>query len=453
MSRRVLFVVAATFLAYIATVMQRSSLGVAAVEATERFEVAATMLSTLAAVQLVVYAALQVPFGALIDRIGPKAPLVAGAALMAVGQTTIALSEDVGVAVLGRVLVGIGDAGTFGAGVRLLVNWIPASRVPFVSQIFGVVGQSGQLLSAIPFVLLLHAAGWTPAFLSAAGLSVIVVVALLGALLTGGSPPYPDTAPRPTARETLRHLVDALRRPGTQIGFWAHAMTQSSQSIFVYLWGFPFLTVALGLPPATATALYSLTVVTAFVAGPLLGILSARFPMRRSNLVLAIVAAISIAWGVVLAWPGMPPIWLIVVLIVVISIGGPGSMIGFDYARTYNPMRQLGSANGIVNSGGFIATFAGMMLIGVVLDALDDGSGSLQSLYSLDSFRIAFLVQYLIIGVCVVMLLVTRRRIRRRMREEEGIVVGPLWLAIVRRIRSRRRGTGPDGPDPQAGVR
>lgn len=57
--------------AYIAAVLHRSSLGVAGPAAAERFEVQATLLSTLGAVQIGVYAIMQVPVGVLLDRFGP----------------------------------------------------------------------------------------------------------------------------------------------------------------------------------------------------------------------------------------------------------------------------------------------------------------------------------------------------------------------------------------------
>lgn len=452
MNRRAALIFTAAVIAYLVTVLQRSSLGVAAVDATARFDVQATVLSFLAVSQIIVYAVLQIPVGVLIDRFGPRLPLLVGAALMAVGQATLAFSEHIGPAIVARVLVGAGDATTFGAAIRLLAMWFPARRLPFVTQVFAQLGQLGQLLSAVPLMLLLHTAGWTPAFLSAAGLSVVAFAALLGATAAAGPPPMPHQVHRLSPRETVGHVLEALRRPGTQLGFWAHFVTQSSVTMFALLWGFPFLTVAVGLEPAVATGLLSLIALSGLVSGPLLGLLSARFPLRRSNIVLGIVAMIGIAWTVVLTWPGTPPVWLLVVLVVVISIGGPGSLIGFDYARTYNPMRQLGSANGVVNVGGFLATFTMMFLIGVALDLLHPrGDSSLEALYSLASFRLAFLVQFVVIGFGVVMLLVVRRRIRRVMRDEEGIVVAPLWVAIVRDIRSRRR--RPGGPDAQSDMR
>jgi MFS family permease len=203
------------------------------------------------------------------------------------------------------------------------------------------------------------------------------------------------------------------------------------------LWGFPFLSVALGYGPTGAAALLTLITASAVVFGPVPGLLSVRYPYRRSNIVLGIVLAMGVAWAVVLAWPGHPPLRLVIVLLVVVAIGGPGSLIGFDFARMFNPARSIGSASGIVNVGGFFATFLMMLLIGLVLDVLSGGSGDPAVLYSLDSFRIAFLVQFVVVGVGVLFLVVARRRTRRKLHEDEGIRVAPLWVALVRAWRRR----------------
>jgi len=438
-SRRAWVIYGVAVFAYIVAFLQRSSLGVAAVEATERFEVAATALSTLAVVQLITYAGLQIPIGVVLDRVGPKFLLASGALLMCVGQTTLAFSETIGVAVVGRILVGAGDAMTFISGIRLLASWFSGRKLTFVSQLFGSLGQFGQLLSTFPLALALHAWGWTPTYLSAAALSAIAATALV-VVVSNRPRGQVDTRGVQTWTESAGHLRSALSRPGTQLGFWSHFVTQSSLTMFALLWGFPFLSVALGYGPSGAAGLLTITVASVLVTGPVLGVLCARFPLRRSNIVLGIVIAMGIVWTVLLLWPGQPPLWLVIVLLLVIAAGGPGSLIGFDFARSFNPLRAMGSASGIVNVGGFLATFIMMLLIGVVLDAIDKangGNGAPAELYSLDSFRIAFLVQYIVVGAGVVFLLVSRRRTRALLHEEEGIEVGPLWVALVRGWRRR----------------
>jgi sugar phosphate permease len=443
-SRRAWVVFGFANFAYLVAVMQRTSLGVAGVAATDRFHVSAALLSSLAVIQLIVYAGLQIPVGILLDRVGSRVLIATGAVLMMVGQVTLAIAPTIGIAVLGRLLLGAGDAMTFISVLRLMPNWFSGRRLPFLSQLVGTIGQFGQILSAVPLTLLLGSVAWTPTYLILSGASAL---ALGGVLLFVSNGTSPITSSIPTASATtgsaLKHLRDALARPGTRLGFWSHFVTPSAGTVFALLWGFPFLSIALGYGPANASLLITLMVVSGIVAGPILGVLSARYPLRRSTLILGIVGAMGISWTIVLAWPGRPPLWSVLLLIATMAIGTPGSLVALDFARTFNPLRSLGSAAGIVNVGGFLASFVMMFLIGVVLDAVNrasGGTGSPSSLYSLAGFRIAFLVQYVVVGTGVVLLIIARRQTRRRMHEQEGIEVAPLWVAIGRAWRRRRVG-------------
>src|SRR6185369_4688825 len=138
---------------------------------------------------------------------------------------------------------------------------------------------------------------------------------------------------------------------------------------------------------------------------------------RRSVLVLGVVLSSALAWAVVLLWPGHAPVWLLVLLVLVLAGNGPGSILGFDFARTENPPARLGSATGIVNVGGFVATLLMILLVGLLLDA----SGS---------FRVAMSAQYVFWALGLVGVLVTRRQVRRR----RNIVVDPFPRAVVRRL-------------------
>ena len=441
-SRRSWLIFGVGVFAYLVAVMQRTSIGVAGVSATERFHSTASVLSTLAVVQLIVYAAMQIPVGVLIDRVGSRTLMAVGTALMIVGQVTVAFAPTIGVAIIGRILVGAGDATVFTSLMRLINSWFRGRLVPQLSQWIGNIGQLGQVLSAIPFALILHQAGWTTAFLSAASLSVI---ALIGIVVAISDRPVGSTeGPRPASwGESLRQLRISLARPGTQLGFWSHFVTQSSGTVFSLMWGLPFMVFALGIDPAEASGLLIVAVVAGLISGPILGVLTARYPLRRSNLVLAIVAMMGVVWAVVLIWPGTPPLWLLIVLLVAIGIGGPGSLIGFDFARTSNPLHSLGSANGIVNVGGFLASFVMMFLIGVALDAQNTAhiaAGGAADLYALDSFRWAFAIQYLIVGIGVGFLIHARRRTRRLLSEDEGIEVAPLWVLLSDAWKRRGRG-------------
>jgi len=419
--------------AYIVAVLQRTSLGVSGLEAASRFEISAALLGTFAVVQLLVYAGMQVPVGVLVDRAGPRALLITGALVMASGQLAMALAHSFPAAIAARILVGTGDAMTFISLLRLVPAWFAASRVPLMTQLSGLVGQTGQLLSLIPLVIILHSAGWSPAFLSAAACGVLVAVAV--AIAVRDTPDGRRVHEEDQTWATVtRDITEAWRHPGTRLGFWTHFTTQFSGTIMVMLWGYPFLVSAEGLSRATASAMFTVMVLAGMVAGPVIGVLVGRHPYRRSWLALTIIGSTIAVWTVVLLVPGPSPTWLLLLLIVVLSANGPGSMIGFDYARTFNPPHRLGTASGIVNVGGFAASLVTILLVGLVLDLVGAGDT-----YSLSGFRVALTVQYGLWALGLTGLLVTRRAVRAQL-AQDGIHV--TTLAQVLRARLHR----PSGP-------
>nr|WP_217509553.1 MFS transporter [Pseudarthrobacter sp. C4D7] len=425
-------------------VAQRTSFGVVGLEATERFHASASAISFFTVLQLLVYAGLQIPVGLLVDRFGSRAMIAGGAVLMGLGQLQLAFADSIPGGVLGRVLVGAGDAMTFISVIRLIPLWFAPARVPLVTQLTGMSGQLGQLFSVLPFALVLHLAGWTPAFLMLAGMSALAVVLVI--LLLQDAPPGTE---RQHARQGLRatgaSLSRAWRQPGTRLGMWSHFTIQFSGTVFAMTWGYPFLISGQGLDAGTVAALMALYVAAAMAVGPFIGRFVSRHPLRRSTMVLLIAAGTAAAWAAVLLLPGRAPLWLLAGLVVVLAVGGPGSMIGFDFARTFNPAHGIGTATGIVNVGGFIAALVSIFLIGLVLDVLYASGFSQGVLYGLEPFRLALSVQFLLLALGAAAIVASRRKVRRQM-ADQGIVVPPLRSALARQRReslARRRQTTP----------
>lgn len=415
--------------AYAVAVFHRASLGVAAVDAQERFSTGASAVSLFLVLQLAVYAAMQVPVGVALDRFGSRRMIVAGAVTMAAGQLVLALATDVPTAVAARVLVGAGDAMTFISVLRVIGLWFPGRTVPLITQLTGILGQLGSIAAAYPLVALLHGTSWRSTFLGAAATGVLVAVLVLVALRD--APAGTVIAAPVGMAELRRRLADTWREPGTRIGLYTHLVTQFSGTVFALLWGYPFLVVGEGRSPATAAGLLTLLVVVGMGVGPLLGRLCGRWPLRRSVLVFSILGATASIWTVVLLWPGRAPLALLVVLVVVLGTNGPGSMIGFDYARTWNPVERQGSASGVVNVGGFVASLLTILAVGAVLDLLTPGASTD---YGLDAFRAAFAVQYVFWAVGLVGVLRHRRQLRERL-ARDGVVLVPLLTAVGARLR------------------
>ena len=407
-------VYAASVAIYVLAVFHRSSLGVAGLLATQRFHIAATQLSVFTMVQLLVYAAMQIPVGVLLDRFGPKRLLLSGVAIMTVAQLGFAFVDSFPAGILARVLVGMGDSMVFVPLLRLVSLWFPPLRIPMVSQLTGLLGQVGALVAASPLVYALHRWGWTPSYASAAGLGV--VLGLLALVVVRDSPNPDHELDEIKVRAVARAVQAAWRTPGTRLGLWSHFSAQFGATVFALLWGYPFLVAGQGLSPSTAGRLLMLMTVTTVVTSPLIGGFVTKYPFSRSTLILGIVGAIMAVWAVVLLWPGRAPLPLLVLLVVITAVGGPGSLVGFDLARTFNPPTRLGSATGIVNVGGFLASLSTVTLIGFILDRLAPHG---PSTYTVGTFKAAMSVQYVVWTIGVVQILRYRRKARRGLLESD----------------------------------
>ena len=402
---------------YVLAVFHRSSLGVAGLVATERFGISAAQLATFTMLQLLVYAAMQIPVGLLVDRFGSRSVMLGGLTLMTLGQAAFAFASAYPVALVARAFVGMGDAMTFICLLRLVSTWFPLRRIPLVTQVTGTLGQLGAVAAAVPMTWALSTVGWTTAYLSAAGIGLVLAVLLV--LVLHDAPETRHLRGAPLSLGAVRTSLSASwRQPGTRLGFWMHFSTQFSATTMTLLWGYPFLVRGEELSSHTAGLLLTLMVMVMMVSGPFLGWLVGAHPWHRSTVVLVIVGSIVTAWTVVLAWPGPAPLGILVVLVLVTGVGGPASVIGFDLGRTSNPADRLASATGIINQGGFYASLVMVVVIGLVLDWRTPGASTA---YTPEAFRWAMATQYPLWALGLVQVYRYRVRTRARLLADQAV--------------------------------
>src|SRR5690625_3631508 len=110
---RALSVWTAAVAVYLLAVFHRSSLSVAGLIAADRFDISASQLSTFTMVQLLVYAAMQIPVGLMLDRFGPRRMLLVGLTVLTVAQFAFAFAGTYTTGISVRVFVAMGVARMF----------------------------------------------------------------------------------------------------------------------------------------------------------------------------------------------------------------------------------------------------------------------------------------------------------------------------------------------------
>jgi sugar phosphate permease len=407
-------------LVYLLAVFHRSSLAVAGLAAADRFHISAAQLSIFTMLQLLVYAAMQIPVGLMVDRFGPRRVLLTGALTLTLAQAGFAFADTYALAIVARLFVGVGDAMTFICVLRLVNTWFAPRRVPLITQLTGVTGQLGAIIAAVPMTWALSNLGWTKSYLIAASLGIVVSIALVVVVHDAPST-RSSSGPALSMTRIRASLAASWAQPGTRLGFWIHFSTQFSATTLGLLWGYPFFVRGEQRSDHVAGLLLTLMVVAVMAAGPVLGWVITRHPWHRSTLVLSIIVSIVIMWTIVLTWRGPAPLWLLVLLVVVVGVGGPASMIGFDLGRTSNPADRMASATGIINQAGFLASLLLVVGIGLVLDWRTPGSSTA---YTPSAFRWAMSCQYVLWAIGLVQIWRYRVKARAKIMAEEPEAYG-----------------------------
>ena len=385
---------------YLLAVFHRTSLGVAGLQAADRFHVGAAALGTFTVLQVGVYAAMQIPTGVLVDSYGPRKILTVALIFLGLGQILMATASSYALGLFARGVLGFGDALTFVSVLRLIAAHFPGRQYAVVTSFTTCFGYLGNLAATVPLTLLLAGPGWTPTFL-VTGLLTAVYAAFVGIRVKDTPGDHrPAKVAKADGRGLARQVLSAWRVPGTRLGFWVHFSTMFAPNVLTLLWGMPFLVQGQGMPAAAASALLTVFVFGSMIGGPLVGSTISARPGWRMPMVGGYLGGAALVWAVLLTWPGTVGAGVLVPCFAFLSLGGPASMIGFALARDYNPLQRVGTATGVVNVGGFVATTITALSIGVLLQ-LTGGQ-----------FRIALLSVVVILALGTFRMLVWWRRAR-----------------------------------------
>jgi len=216
----------------------------------------------------------------------------------------------------------------------------------------------------------------------------------------------------PTLKIATSQLVENIRNPGIRMAFWTHFVTQPTTTSVALLWAVPFLVSAEGQSHEFASLTLTLMVLFGLVTGPVIGLICSKYPERRALLVYLVVGLTSLTWVSLLSIPNQSSSSVLLVCFLLISIGGPASLVAFDYTKDIAPKSRLGSANGFANVGGFLASFVMMYLTGLVVDLVQQVTGSTER-FTLLGFRWGFASQLLVVLVGVIFFSIERRKYLR----------------------------------------
>ena len=350
------------------------------------FAIGGAMLGTLSALYFYPYVLLQIPLGTLLETIGTRLLLSCALSLAAAGSVLFGLAQQIELAYLGRILIGIGSSVGFLGSLALAKRWFPERRFAFLAGLSMFTGMTSGMVAQAPLAFFVDAFGWRSSLMLLGGLG-FALAGLVFALVRNAPPDQPQVTSSGFDRAAF---FSSLRQAAASREVWKIALVALTLSgpmlTLGGLWGTPYLIAAYDLSRPDAAFLMSLLLLGWAFGAPSAGWLSDRLGRRRPILIAGCVA-VSVLLCLLIFVPGLP---LSVTVAVVVLIGFSGGTMTscFALVRQVMPDHLTGTAVGIVNS---LTVASGAVLqpvVGLLLDLLAEAG---PASYTADSYRLAFL--------------------------------------------------------------
>jgi MFS family permease len=336
------------------------------------FSLSAAGLGNLSAFYYYAYAAVQVPTGVLVDRLGPSRMFFAGSLLAGVGSLLFAWADTALAAGLGRALIGAAHGVAWVSMLKLVTHWFTPARFATLSGLSLAVGTVGAVLAGPPLRWLADVFGWRSVIAVSGVLALVLAAAIRLVMrddpLQRGFASYLPVRHAGTERTSIgADLREILRYPNP----WLLAVVNSGVCgaflAFTGLWGVPLLSQVHQISVAKAALITSSMLVLFAAGGPLFGLWSDRLQRRKRPFALG--AGTMLIGFVVLTAAPTAPLALLVPLLLAASFGAGAMVLSFGFAKESAPLRLQGTVTGIVNAGVMVGALVQMPVIGVILDA------------------------------------------------------------------------------------
>lgn len=382
-----------TFVNYI----DRVNLSVAAPAIMRDFDISASQMGVLASAFLWTYAMLQLPVGSVIDRIGVTWVNRAAAFLWTVASFASAAAGGLGLLLVSRLLLGVGEAPTIPAGWKSIGQWFPKHERGTATAVFDGCAKLSNVIGIPVMAFLVTAYSWHAAFLFTGVLSAVYLALWWLLYLTprqahakgrlgdeelayireGGADDEDSATGEGGSLRGLGHLLRRRKTWGLALGYASY--TYSYYVLLTWLPGYLEKQFGVNLMQGGVYTMipWLAAVVAQFAVG---GLLMDRWlrrakdttRVRRTVLVLSLLASLSVTGAAYAGSVGTALVYL--------SVGAAGLAIsvpaGSSIVALIAPEGYAGTLGGIVNFVANLLGIAAPIVTGMVVDATGSFAGA-----------------------------------------------------------------------------
>lgn len=345
---------------------------------------------------------MQVPVGILVDRYGVRVLLFLATLVCAVATLLFALSQHFYLALIARLLMGIGSSFAFVGLLMIVVLWFPRKYFALIAGVSQFLGTMGPLLAAGPLISAIQFFNttWRHALVDVAIFGILLSILLLIFVKNKPASSHDTLIMLQRRRPFSARMRPVFNNPQTWCIALYSALSYISLALLGALWGTEYLQAA-GLSQARAATVISFSWLGYAIACPVVGAIS-DFSQRRRPLLLGCALLGCLATSALLLLPASAPFSYYIILFFSIGAAASGQNIGFaTIAEQVDPMMRA-TALGFNNA--MIMTFSALFPLWVSF-FIYRASGYGRLHLTLTHFYYGFLWMPVLYGCCIFIVL------------------------------------------------
>lgn len=306
-----------------------------------------SQLGTLASLFFVGFAAVQIPVGIALDRLGPRLTIVSFMLLAVTGTALFAASDTRWTAYIAQLMIGAGCAPLVTGSMVVISRRFSPERFAYMTAVILTLANLGDIFSTTPFALLANQLGWRGALWVI--MAMTSLSALLCLLLIGRDRQSPDSTP-----ESLLQMLTGMGRvallpairPMLPLMLTGYACLMTVRG----LWAGPWLAEHYQLA-ATERGHLLLGMSLAMTIGMFVyGLLDRRLGQRKP-LVITGTLLVILALGLI-SLPA-PPLWLAATGLLLTGLFGYTYALIVAHCRSFIPQALMGRGVAFLTLVGF----------------------------------------------------------------------------------------------------
>jgi sugar phosphate permease len=365
-------------LMYILVYFYRVSLAVVAGDISRDLHLTPGQLGSLSGVLFYVYAAAQLPLGPMIDRLGSRLVISGCGVFTTLGGILFSQADTLAVAMIARVLIGIGTASVLMATFTLFSHWFSKQEFGRVSGFMVALGNLGNLAATAPLALAVGAFGWRNSFLVAGAVQAVVTLLV-----------FSKVQDRPDVNQFHEEVGSKLKTGmmaawGEIFGsrdFWLLGVLAFSwygnYLALQALWGGPYLMEVLHLSREATGSMLMFTSIGFIVGSSFIDTVARRFFRSYKKTLLAGQMVLLLFITAFLGWAEAIPQPLLAGLFFVIGLAVSSGVMIYPIIRSMFPVGIVGTALTSLNFYVLMGAAVTQQVMGIIVGSYGNTAGSI----------------------------------------------------------------------------